>query len=161
MTPLIFDRALLRRRRDRAAARLGDVAPVLAAAAELLLDRLDDTTRRFTRALEIGGRGVVAPMLRARGIADVVSLDLSPAMAARGAMAAAARLVLRARTVPARASPARAVRRAATAVMAGTLALAARFPAMVATAALPAAAARGALAAMAMLASPTATLPSR
>ena len=84
MTPLIFDRALLRRRRDRAAARLGDVAPVLAAAAELLLDRLDDTTRRFTRALEIGGRGVVAPMLRARGIADVVSLDLSPAMAARG-----------------------------------------------------------------------------
>jgi SAM-dependent methyltransferase len=82
MTPLIFDRELLRRRRDRAAARVGDVAPVLAAAAEMLLDRLDDTTRRFSAALEIGGRGVVAPMLRARGIGDVVSLDLSPAMAA-------------------------------------------------------------------------------
>lgn len=83
MTSLIFDRALLRRRRDRAAARVADVAPVLAAAADMLLDRLDDTTRRFSRALEIGGRGVVAPMLRARGIAEVVSLDLSPAMASR------------------------------------------------------------------------------
>jgi SAM-dependent methyltransferase len=82
MTPLIFDRGLLRRRRDRAAARMDDVAPVLEAAAALLLDRLDDTTRRFSSALEIGGRGVVAPMLRARGVADVVSLDLSPAMAA-------------------------------------------------------------------------------
>jgi SAM-dependent methyltransferase len=83
MTSLIFDRALLRRRRDRAALHMHDVAPVLAAAADLLLDRLDDTTRRFSRALEIGGRGVVAPMLRARGIAEVVSLDLSPAMASR------------------------------------------------------------------------------
>ncbi len=35
----------------------------------------------FTQALDIGGRGVVAPMLRERGI-DVVSCDLSPAMAA-------------------------------------------------------------------------------
>ena len=83
MTSLIFDRALLRRRRDRAAAHVADVAPVLAAAADMLLDRLDDTTRRFSRALEIGGRGVVAPMLLARGIAEVVSLDLSPAMASR------------------------------------------------------------------------------
>ena len=85
MTPVIFDRQLLRLRRDRAARHVDAVAPVLEAAAGLLLDRLDDTTRRFTRALEIGGRGVVAPMLRARGIADVVSLDLSPAMAGRGA----------------------------------------------------------------------------
>ena len=50
-------------------------------AAERLLDRLDDTTRRFTHALDVGGRGVVAPLLRARGI-EVVSCDLSPAMAA-------------------------------------------------------------------------------
>lgn len=48
--------------------------------AERLLDRLDDTTRRFTRALDVGGRGVVAPLLRARGI-ETVSCDLSPAMA--------------------------------------------------------------------------------
>jgi len=90
MTSLIFDRALLRRRRDRAVARVADVAPVLVAAADMLLDRLDDTTRRFSRALEIGGRGVVAPMLRARGIAEVVSMDLSPAMASRAGGASVA-----------------------------------------------------------------------
>jgi NADH dehydrogenase [ubiquinone] 1 alpha subcomplex assembly factor 5 len=57
------------------------VADVLRDAAERLLDRLDDTTRRFSHALDVGGRGVVAPLLRARGI-EVVSSDLSPAMAA-------------------------------------------------------------------------------
>jgi len=81
--PEIFDRALLALRRERAAARVGEVAPVLGAAAELLLDRLDDTTRRFARALDVGGRGEVAPRLRARGIPLVVSMDLSPAMAGR------------------------------------------------------------------------------
>lgn len=80
--PEIFDRALVARRRGRAAARVAAVAPILEAAADMLLDRLDDTTHRFTRALDIGGRGVVAPMLRARGIPFVVSMDLSPRMAA-------------------------------------------------------------------------------
>ncbi|MCX7372390.1 MAG: class I SAM-dependent methyltransferase [Alphaproteobacteria bacterium] len=88
--PRIFDRALVARRRDRAAARVADVAPILHAAAEFLLDRLDDTTRRFEAALDIGGRGVVAPMLRARGIARVTSMDLSPRMAALGGGAAVA-----------------------------------------------------------------------
>ncbi|MDN3563370.1 methyltransferase domain-containing protein [Paeniroseomonas aquatica] len=78
----VFDRRLVRLRRDRAAATVAQVAPVLEAAAERLLDRLDDTTRRFSRALEIGGRGVVAPLLRARGIPLVVSMDLSARMAA-------------------------------------------------------------------------------
>ncbi len=78
----VFDRALVRRRRDRAAATVGRVAPVLADCAGRLLDRLDDTTRRFSRALDLGGRGAVAPMLAARGIPFVVSADLSPAMAA-------------------------------------------------------------------------------
>ncbi len=77
----VFDRRLVRLRRDRAAATVAQVAPVLEAAADHLLDRLDDTTRRFTRALDIGGRGVVAPMLRARGIPFVVSMDLSARMA--------------------------------------------------------------------------------
>ncbi len=90
MTPRIFDRALVARRRDRAATRVGDVQPVLQVAAEWLLDRLDDTTRRFDAALDIGGRGVVAPMLRARGIARVVSMDLSPRMAALNGGAAVA-----------------------------------------------------------------------
>ncbi len=79
---LVFDRTAVRRHRDRAAATVGQVADILRDAAERLLDRLDDTTRQFTRALDVGGRGVVAPLLRARGIA-VVSSDLSPAMAAR------------------------------------------------------------------------------
>ena len=58
-------------------------------AAERLLDRLDDTAQRFTQALDVGGRGVVAPLLRARGI-EVVSCDLSPAMAALNGGAAVA-----------------------------------------------------------------------
>lgn len=79
---LVFDRRLVRLRRDRAAATVGQVAPVLEATADRLLDRLDDTTRRFGRALDIGGRGAVAPLLRARGIPFVVSMDLSARMAA-------------------------------------------------------------------------------
>jgi SAM-dependent methyltransferase len=78
---IVFDRLAVRRHRDRAAATVERVTPVLADAAERLLDRLDDTTRQFATALDIGGRGVVAPMLRARGIATV-SCDLSPGMAA-------------------------------------------------------------------------------
>src|SRR5665213_4070907 len=78
----VFDRAAVRRHRDRAAATVWRVGEVLADAADRLLDRLDDTTRRFSHALDVGGRGIVAPLLRARGI-DVVSCDLSPAMAAR------------------------------------------------------------------------------
>jgi SAM-dependent methyltransferase len=82
MTPIIFDRPALRRQRDRAARQVHTVEPILREGAERLLDRLDDTTRRFTQALDVGGRGVVAPLLRARGIATI-AMDLSPAMAAR------------------------------------------------------------------------------
>lgn len=82
MTPVIFDRTALRRNRDRAVGTVAQVEPVLREVALRLLDRLDDTTRRFTRALDLGGRGVVAPMLRARGIATVAA-DLSPGLAAR------------------------------------------------------------------------------
>ncbi len=77
----VFDRLAIRLHRARAAATLEEVAPVLADLAARLLDRLDDTTHRFTHALEIGGRGSVAPALRARGM-HVVSLDVAPAMAA-------------------------------------------------------------------------------
>ena len=86
----VFDRRAVRLHRDRAAATVGRVAPVLQDAADRLLDRLDDTTRRFTRALDVGGRGIVAPLMQARGIATV-SCDLSPCMAAlHGAGAVAA-----------------------------------------------------------------------
>lgn len=79
---LVFDRTAVRHHRDRAATSVQRVADILRDAAERLVDRLDDTTRRFGHALDVGGRGVVAPLLRARGIATV-SCDLSPAMAAR------------------------------------------------------------------------------
>ncbi len=76
----IFDRRAVLLHRDRAARTVPGVADVLRDAAERLLDRLDDTTQRFGQALDVGGRGVVAPLLRARCI-EVVSCDLSPAMA--------------------------------------------------------------------------------
>ncbi len=85
----IFDRRAVRLHRDRAASRLGRVRPVLEDAADRLLDRLDDTTHRFTQALDVGGRGVIAPLLRARGM-HVVAIDLSAAMAALGGGPAAA-----------------------------------------------------------------------
>ena len=78
---LVFDRRAVRAHRERAAATVTSVADVLHEAAARLLDRLDDTTRRFSRALDVGGRGIVAPLLRERGIATVAA-DLSPRMAA-------------------------------------------------------------------------------
>lgn len=89
--PEIFDRSLVARHRERAASRIAQVVPILDAAADVLLDRLDDTTRRFSRALDLGGRGSVAGKLRARGVGFVVSMDLSPGMArAAGGMPIAA-----------------------------------------------------------------------
>ena len=80
MTETVFDRLAVRRHRDRAALTVAQVAPILGEVADRLLDRLDDITRRFTHALDLGGRGVVAPRLRARGI-PTISCELSPAMA--------------------------------------------------------------------------------
>jgi NADH dehydrogenase [ubiquinone] 1 alpha subcomplex assembly factor 5 len=77
---LIFDRDAVRRHRDRAAATVGSVEDLLRDGAERLLERLDDMTGGFGLALDIGGRGVVAPLLRSRGI-PVVSCDLSEPMA--------------------------------------------------------------------------------
>jgi NADH dehydrogenase [ubiquinone] 1 alpha subcomplex assembly factor 5 len=77
----IFDANVVRRHRTRAAARLGSVSTVLEDLAARLLDRLDDTKTRFGSALEIGGRGCVAPELARRGC-QVVSADFSAKMAA-------------------------------------------------------------------------------
>ncbi|GBQ31673.1 methyltransferase domain-containing protein [Gluconacetobacter azotocaptans] len=78
---VIFDRRAVRQHRDRAARQVGSVTAILDEVAERLLDRLDDTTYRFAAALDIGGRGVVAPRLRGRGIDSVISCDLAPEMA--------------------------------------------------------------------------------
>ncbi len=85
----IFDTRAVRRQRDRAATRLHTVLPVLEELADRLLDRLDDTKRGFTTALDLGGRGSIGPKLAARGI-TVVSADLSPRLAACGDLAVAA-----------------------------------------------------------------------
>ena len=77
----VFDRQAVRHHRDRAARSVSQVVDVLRDAAERLLDRLDDTNRSFADALDVGGRGVVAPLLRDRSL-HVISCDLSPAMAA-------------------------------------------------------------------------------
>ena len=79
----VFDRRAVRLHRERAARTVSAVGDVLRDAAERLVDRLDDVTRRFAMALDVGGRGVVAPMLRARGM-EVVSCDLATRMAALG-----------------------------------------------------------------------------
>jgi SAM-dependent methyltransferase len=77
----IFDAQAVRRHRQRAAATVGKIAPVLDQLAAPLLDRLDDTTATFRTALDFGGRGSIAPALQQRGI-TVISADLAPAMAA-------------------------------------------------------------------------------
>lgn len=84
-TMSVFDRRLLRRRRDRAARRAGDVPFLFAETTERLAGRLEDMARGFPRALDLGCRdGALASVLRGRGgIEFLVSSDLSPAMARR------------------------------------------------------------------------------
>ncbi|WP_298225667.1 methyltransferase domain-containing protein [Acidocella sp.] len=77
----IFDFDAMVKHRTRAARRLASVLPVLEDITARLLDRLDDTTRQFSCALDFGGRGAVAPQLSARGMV-VDSADFSAAMAA-------------------------------------------------------------------------------
>ena len=86
---LVFDRGAVRRHRDRAAATVGSVGDLLRDGAERLVDRLDDMTGTFGLALDVGGRGIVAPLLRARGI-EVVSSDVSPPMARLNGLAVVA-----------------------------------------------------------------------
>jgi NADH dehydrogenase [ubiquinone] 1 alpha subcomplex assembly factor 5 len=78
-----FDRAAVRAHRDRAAASFSRHDFLFAEVAERLADRLDDMTRRFPSALDLGSHdGVLARTLRGRGgIQTLVQLDLSPAMA--------------------------------------------------------------------------------
>ncbi len=78
----IFDFEAVRKHRDRAAPRLARVAPLLEELGARLLDRLDDTTQTFATALDFGGRGAIAPALRARGM-EVVSADVSARLAAQ------------------------------------------------------------------------------
>jgi SAM-dependent methyltransferase len=83
----IFDRRLVRRHRDRAAPHLDGYDFLFREIAERLADRLDDVTRKFPLALDLGCHGgEIAAALRGRGgIETLVQCDLSTAMARRAA----------------------------------------------------------------------------
>lgn len=79
----VFDRGVLRRRRDRAAAGLAQHDGLFREIAERVADRLDDVRRDFPRALDLGCHtGTLSRLLGGRGrIEWLVQCDLSPAMA--------------------------------------------------------------------------------
>ncbi|HXQ40292.1 MAG TPA: methyltransferase domain-containing protein [Candidatus Udaeobacter sp.] len=83
----LFDRRLLRQRRDRAAAGIAAHDFLFREAAERLADRLEDVSLRFPAALDLGCHaGELASVLGGRGgIECLIESDLSLAMVARAA----------------------------------------------------------------------------
>ncbi|PWC36416.1 methyltransferase domain-containing protein [Azospirillum sp. TSO35-2] len=79
----VFDRALVRRRRDRAVAEFSDHSFLFDEIAERLADRLEDIIRPFPTALDVGCHdGAMGRVLQGRkGIERLVACDLSPAFA--------------------------------------------------------------------------------
>jgi NADH dehydrogenase [ubiquinone] 1 alpha subcomplex assembly factor 5 len=78
--PKIFDRALLRRRRERIAQAPDPRRDFLfAESGERMLDRLDDVKRRFPLALDLGSRdGLLGRLLQGRGgVETLIQGDLS------------------------------------------------------------------------------------
>jgi SAM-dependent methyltransferase len=84
--PKIFDRVLLRRRRERIAQSADPRRDFLfAESGERMLDRLDDVRRRFPLALDLGSRdGLLARLLQGRGgVETLIQGDLSLGMLRR------------------------------------------------------------------------------
>ncbi len=83
-SPVIFDRQLLRRRRDRAAPCFREFDFLIAEAADRLADRLLDLNRSFGTVLNLGSRSGTLASVWPRGLAKpwIVHADLSPGMAA-------------------------------------------------------------------------------
>lgn len=81
----VFDRQLLRMRRDRAAMGIGDYDFLLRDVAARLVERLSLVKRDFRRVLDLGAHhGLLADMLKNRsGTAEVFACDMSPRLAAR------------------------------------------------------------------------------
>lgn len=81
----IFDRELMTRRRDRAAAMAAEHDFLLQRVAEDLVQRLSFIRRRFPLAVNLGAyHGVVSRCLRASGVADmVIDMELSARLLAR------------------------------------------------------------------------------
>lgn len=85
--PALFDRGLLRVRRDRAADEFDAFDFLHARAADDLLDRLAAVTRDFETCLILGGGGAVGRALKERPevagkVGTVIEADLSPRLAA-------------------------------------------------------------------------------
>ncbi len=95
-TPGPFDRATIRRRRNRAAATIGDADFLLARVRDELIERLDDVNRRFARIAVIGaGDGSVTQMLAARYAPDLlVQIETAPVMARLAARACPSALTI-------------------------------------------------------------------
>jgi len=81
----VFDRALVRQRRDRAAATLHNADFLLRESAHRLTDRLFDVTRDFPMALDLGCHGgqIGAGLGQHKKIGTLVQADVSPHMAAK------------------------------------------------------------------------------
>lgn len=84
-SPLIFDRKRLGLHRARAAADLAQHDFLFREAADRLADRLEDVTRRFPLALDLGAHtGQLRQMLAGRGgVETLVEADISPALTQR------------------------------------------------------------------------------
>ncbi len=91
----VFDRPLVRRRRDRAAALFPEFDFLVREAANRLVDRMDDVIRRFPSVLDLGCHtGQVAEELRAKDAFEhLVQCDLSPRMARLAAVNGCASVV--------------------------------------------------------------------
>jgi SAM-dependent methyltransferase len=82
---LVFNRAAVRRNRERAAPLIGEHGFLLREVGERLADRLDDVKRSFPLALDLGCHdGTLGRLLAGRGGIDtLIQCDLAPALAAR------------------------------------------------------------------------------
>ncbi len=91
-----FDRALWRRRRDRAAHRLADADFLIRDTAGQITERLEEIKRTFPRIAVIGaGNGIMGSALQGRfGIVHLVQTEASSVMAASAARAVPEALTL-------------------------------------------------------------------
>ena len=82
--PQIFDKILLRKRRDRAAPHFEAHDFLHKRAVEEIVDRLETVTRSFPKAAAFGaGTGQLRPILSENcGVGDLIQAEASPAMAA-------------------------------------------------------------------------------
>lgn len=84
-SPIMFDRARVTRNRDRASSRFREYAFLKGRESTQLLERLNDTSREFERALDIGAHdGQACEALRESGkVKQIIALESAPRMVAK------------------------------------------------------------------------------